>query len=145
LGSPPNKNRDLEAILSPCFNFLFLSPPSTTRIELNPSPSPVDLISVRYSMRSNCRGAPCGYPKTVGDSPQRTGTRPAPTGLGNIVGAFKSITTPEYIRGVKQHGWAPFPGKLWQRNYYEHIIRNENKYLRSTTGNIIHKGALIEE
>ena len=63
-----------------------------------------------------------GIRKPVSDSPQRAGTRPAPTGLGDIVGAFKSITTQEYICGVKQHGWAPFPGKLWQRNYYEHII-----------------------
>jgi len=26
---------------------------------------------------------------------------------------------------VKQHGWAPFPAKLWQRNYWEHVIRND--------------------
>ena len=39
--------------------------------------------------------------------------------------AFKSITTVEYIRGVKTWGWQTFAGKLWQRNYYEHIIRNE--------------------
>ncbi|WP_411726980.1 transposase [Methyloglobulus sp.] len=45
--------------------------------------------------------------------------------LGNIVGAFKSITTHEYINGVKQHNWQPFDKKFWQRNYYEHIIRNE--------------------
>ena len=50
-----------------------------------------------------------GTRKPVGDSPQRAGTRPAPTGLGDIVGAFKSITTHEYIRGVKQHGWHRFP------------------------------------
>ena len=30
-----------------------------------------------------------------------------------------------YIRGVKTSGWPPFRGRLWQRNYYEHIIRNE--------------------
>jgi len=36
------------------------------------------------------------------------------------------MTTKRYTDGVKQHGWTPFPGKLWQRNYYEHIIRNEN-------------------
>ena len=24
----------------------------------------------------------------------------------------------------------PFNGKLWQRNYYEHIIRNEQSYQR---------------
>jgi len=28
------------------------------------------------------------------------------------------------IRGVKQYGWVPFPARLWQRNYYEHIVRN---------------------
>ena len=43
---------------------------------------------------------------------------------------FKTMTTNEYIRHVKQDGWAPFPGKLWQRNYYEHIIRDEQSYLR---------------
>jgi REP element-mobilizing transposase RayT len=36
------------------------------------------------------------------------------------------MTTNAYIRGVKQSGWMPFIGKLWQRNYYEHIIRNES-------------------
>jgi REP element-mobilizing transposase RayT len=50
-------------------------------------------------------------------------TRDAPT-LGDIVGAFKSITTNEYIRGVKTLGWISFPGRLWQRNYYEHIVRD---------------------
>jgi len=34
------------------------------------------------------------------------------------------MTTNEYIRGVKTSQWPPFAGKLWQRNYYEHIIRN---------------------
>jgi REP element-mobilizing transposase RayT len=34
------------------------------------------------------------------------------------------------ISGVKQHSWVPFPGKLWQRNYYEHIVRNENEMSR---------------
>jgi len=54
------------------------------------------------------------------------GTRPAPA-LGYIVGAFKSMTTNEYIRGVRQFRWTPFPARLWQRNYYEHIIRNEGE------------------
>jgi hypothetical protein len=35
------------------------------------------------------------------------------------------MTPNEYIRGVKHHGWPPFPGKLWQRNYYEHIVRGD--------------------
>ena len=49
----------------------------------------------------------------------------ASTGLGNIVGAFKSITTHEYTIGVRQRNWLPFSGKLWQRNYYENIIRDQ--------------------
>jgi putative transposase len=54
----------------------------------------------------------------------RATTRVTPT-LGDIVGAFKSITTVEYIRGVKTRGWRPFSGALWQRNYYEQIIRSD--------------------
>ena len=37
------------------------------------------------------------------------------------------MTTNQYIHGVKQNAWPPFHGKLWQRNYYEHIIRNEDE------------------
>ncbi|MBC7263536.1 MAG: hypothetical protein H5T64_04160 [Chloroflexi bacterium] len=50
--------------------------------------------------------------------------------LPEMVQWFKTMTTNEYIRGVKQHGWHPFPGKLWQRNYYEHVIRNEQSLHR---------------
>ncbi|WP_206107803.1 transposase [Paludisphaera rhizosphaerae] len=45
--------------------------------------------------------------------------------VGDVVGAFKSLTTLEYTRGVKALGWARFRGSLWQRNYFEHIIRDE--------------------
>jgi len=43
------------------------------------------------------------------------------------------MTTNEYIRGVKQYHWLPFSGKLWQRNYYKHIIRNQDDYERIFT------------
>lgn len=49
--------------------------------------------------------------------------------IGDVVGAFKSLTTNEYIAGVKQKSWPTFSKKLWQRNYYEHIIRSEQSYL----------------
>jgi len=48
--------------------------------------------------------------------------------VGDMMDAFKSIVTVEYIRGVKTLGWKPFNGKLWQHNYYEHIIRDEQSY-----------------
>ena len=50
--------------------------------------------------------------------------------IGNLVDWFKTMTTNEYIRGVKQYGWKRFDGKLWQRNYYEHVIRSSEEYER---------------
>jgi len=50
--------------------------------------------------------------------------------IGDMMDAFKSIITVEYIHGVKNKGWDRFDGKLLQRDYYEHIIRNEQEYQR---------------
>lgn len=51
---------------------------------------------------------------------------PAPTlSLPDVVHRFKTLTSKRYIDGVKTSGWQPFRGRVWQRNYYEHIIRNE--------------------
>ena len=47
--------------------------------------------------------------------------------LHRVVQWFKTMTTNEYIRNVKQNNWPVFNGSLWQRNYYEHIIRNEEE------------------
>jgi len=63
----------------------------------------------------------------VGDEERTTRVAPTVT-VGDIIGAFQSITTVEYIRGVKKYGWQRFDGKLWQRNYYDHIIRNDKSY-----------------
>ena len=48
--------------------------------------------------------------------------------LGDYIGAFESITTVEYTRGVKNYGWQRFLKKLWHRNYFEHIIRTPRAY-----------------
>jgi putative transposase len=45
--------------------------------------------------------------------------------LRDIIAWFKTMTTNAYIRGVHHQNWPPFPGKLWQRNYYECIIRDD--------------------
>jgi REP element-mobilizing transposase RayT len=67
------------------------------------------------------RGRPDPRGRPINGHPHRG----APT-LGDVMDWFKTMTTNEYIRSVKQLGWPPFPGKLWQRNYYEHIIRSED-------------------
>lgn len=77
---------------------------------------------------------PCGCPdpafKTIGQAqgPAPTGNITGNTGalsLGDIVHRFKTMTTKRYTDGVKQSGWPLFAGKLWQRNYWEHVVRNE--------------------
>lgn len=45
--------------------------------------------------------------------------------LGEIIGWFKTMTTNEYIRGVKQLSWQPFNKHFWQRNYFERIVRDD--------------------
>ena len=57
----------------------------------------------------------------VGISPDST-DRPT---LGKIIGAFKSITNHNYMTGVNIQNWQPFNKRLWQRNYYEHIMRDD--------------------
>jgi len=40
---------------------------------------------------------------------------------------FKTMTTNAYLTGIKEKGWPPYNGKLWQRGYYERIIRSEEE------------------
>ena len=45
--------------------------------------------------------------------------------LSDIVHDFKSITTKKYSYGVKNNNWKPFSKHVWQRSFYDHVIRNE--------------------
>ncbi len=58
------------------------------------------------------------------DTKATTGVSPA---LGDVVGAYKSLTTLDYGKGVRETDWPPFHKRLWQRDYYERIIRNESE------------------
>jgi REP element-mobilizing transposase RayT len=61
------------------------------------------------------------------------GQRPAPTAarfghvptgsLGVVVGQFKSRVTKQVMRL-----WPAWGHPIWQRNYYEHVIRNEKEW-----------------
>lgn len=69
------------------------------------------------------------------------GVNPAPTDpqphgfvptVGDMMGAYKSLVANECLKIWKSRweGASPAPtmGKLWQQNFYEHIIRNEKSY-----------------
>ncbi len=97
----------------------------------------------------DCRGEPCVRPmipsgEQDGERDKRIASKlgehkvrpysptpPAPSSYGTLNGslsriiqAFKSLTTLQYAKGINSRGWKVFSGKLWQRNYYEHVIRN---------------------
>jgi putative transposase len=55
---------------------------------------------------------------------------PKPVSLSQIIHWFKTMTTNEYIRNVKQNDWLSYKEHLWQRNYYEHIVRDKDELHR---------------
>jgi REP element-mobilizing transposase RayT len=50
--------------------------------------------------------------------------------LGDVVHRFKIATTKRYSDGVTNQGWSRFDGRLWQRNYYDGIIRSAGSMAR---------------
>ena len=53
----------------------------------------------------------------------------APT-ISQIIRDFKRYSTLEYIKMVKSGILPPFRGKIWQRSFHDHVIRNEAGYLK---------------
>ena len=49
--------------------------------------------------------------------------------LPEIIKWFKTQTTNEYIRGVREGLFPPFDKHIWQRSYFEHIIRDQNDFV----------------
>jgi putative transposase len=75
-----------------------------------------------------CRGGSQGGGGLQGRGGSRTAPTPAPTGhkpLGRLIGAFKTVST-KRINQMRDTPGQPF----WQRNYYEHIIRNPTAHER---------------
>ncbi|MFO7623518.1 MAG: transposase, partial [Anaerolineales bacterium] len=51
--------------------------------------------------------------------------------IGDIVGAYKSIVANECLEIFKSNNETM--GKIWQRNYWEHIIRDEKSFQEIAT------------
>jgi REP element-mobilizing transposase RayT len=45
--------------------------------------------------------------------------------ISDVMDWFKTMTTNEYIRGVKQLGWKRFNKKFWQRSFNDKIVHTE--------------------
>lgn len=48
------------------------------------------------------------------------------TDVSQMMQWFKKMTTNAFIHGVREHGWQRFNEKLWQRSFYDEIIRNSD-------------------
>ena len=95
----------------------------------NPVHNNVEKHHKIYGQSSN--GQPHGLPIHLTDNDNRATARVTPT-IGDIIGAYKSLVANECLK-IWKTKWvganpAPIMGKLWQTNYYEHIIRNQQSY-----------------
>jgi putative transposase len=45
--------------------------------------------------------------------------------ISAVVQWFKTQSTLAYGKGVREHGWKPYPGKLWQPRFHDRVLRNE--------------------
>ena len=46
--------------------------------------------------------------------------------IDKIIDWFKTMTTCEYIRRVKNSDFSSFNKHIWQRGYHDHVIRNDD-------------------
>jgi len=88
--------------------------PSGTGQAQGPAPTDLDSSGTRLTHADiqYVGAAPCGRPALKCLS------------LSDVVHRFKTMTTKRYADSVKNSGWLSFAGRLWQRNYFEHVIRD---------------------
>ncbi|MEK6614936.1 MAG: transposase [Bacteroidota bacterium] len=93
------------------------------------------IVALTESVGATLAVTPNDNPVTPNDNPvadeTRATARVAPTKsktVGNIVGTYKSLVANGCLEQFKLKNPNEIMGKLWQRNYHEHIIRDEQSY-----------------
>ena len=80
------------------------------------------------------RGEPCVRPNTTpcknASYPENLSCGTKDRSLGRIIQAFKSISARAYILGIREQKWTPVNSRLWQRGYYDHVVRNADQLSR---------------
>jgi REP element-mobilizing transposase RayT len=62
-------------------------------------------------------------PAPTPDVKRRLTSKPVIT-LPYVVRKFKTISLRNYAAGVREGRWERYEGRLWQRGYFEHVIRD---------------------
>ena len=86
------------------------------------------ILTLSSGARTNLGRSRLAIGGTPGDAPRIVR-------LPDIVGAFKSIVAVEWRRSETRAGRPP-PGRLWQRNYWDRVLRDEEE--------VSHAAAYIE-
>jgi putative transposase len=60
----------------------------------------------------------------LADRPRRRRQNPS---LGQVIGWWKGQTTTAYALGVTHRGWPRFRKRLWQRGYFDRVLRDEDE------------------
>ncbi len=81
----------------------------------------VSLVGTDLRPTPNSKGQPQGV------APTRNSAKMS---LSDVMHRFKTLTTKRYIEAVKRFSWTSFTTRLWQRIYFEHVIRNEESLNR---------------
>ena len=84
--------------------------------------------SSKFTVGERPRALPMRELTTDAGSTNGKAQGPSPTKFGSVIDVvqwFKSLTTAKYRHGVKSDNWPPYFKKLWQRSFYDHVIRNE--------------------
>jgi len=83
------------------------------------------IISIEY-----VGAAPRGRPEewrseAQAENGQAQGLAPTTPAMGDVIGRFKTMTLHRYKKGVNDGLWEPYDNRLWQRGYYDHILRDD--------------------
>ncbi|HOT93141.1 MAG TPA: hypothetical protein PLN71_16385 [Anaerolineae bacterium] len=94
------------------------------------SPAPTGCPGAVAPNGAGASPAPTGCPDAVAPpdkwiipEPQRVNLNPR---VGDVVGAFQSLVFKVYFDWIRIHD-PTRRAKFWQRNYYEHIVRDERE------------------
>ena len=112
------------AVRAPLAGALLDAPPAGAHLN-----APFDGAHLNAQFDGAHLNAPFDSAPLCGSSGDGAPARGAPT-VGQIVGAYKSLVATECLKIARSKQPEIILGKLWQRNFWEHIIRDVNAFGR---------------
>jgi len=93
-------------------------------------PNHVHLIIIINNVGADSHIRPAGKAEEISGQGRKWDSARTQLSLGEVIQRFKIMTTNQYIARIKSNNWPRFNKRLWQRDYWERIIRDEGEYNR---------------